>query len=119
MKDAFTNFTSLKSRKVSPVLDKDTNLVSDKEAKAERWKEHFEQLLNNHPVPSPDLPESLADDQDQACSEPCLAEVHAAVQRLKNGKALDLCGITAEMLKLSSIHGTQWLTNVIKQAWNS
>jgi len=77
----------------------DSNLVSDKEAKAKRWKEHFEQLLNYPPVPSP-----------------CRS---AAVQRLKNGKAPGLCGITAEMLKASGVHGTQWLTNVIKQVWNS
>jgi len=75
--------------------------------------------LNHPPVPRQDLSESLADDQDQACSEPSRAEVHAAVQRLKNGKAPGLCGITAEMLKASGVHGTQWLTNVMKHVWNS
>jgi len=39
VKDAFANFRSLRAacpRKVSPVLDQDSNLVSDKEAKAKR-----------------------------------------------------------------------------------
>ena len=46
-------------------------------------------------------------------------EVHTAVRKLKNGKAPDLCGITAEMLKASRDYGILWLTSVIKQLWQT
>ena len=94
-------------------------LVSDKSAKSKRWKEHFEQLLNHPPVTVPNLPAGPREDDVQLCSVPSLAEVSAAVKRLRNGKAPGLCGISAEMLKASGHARMQWLTDVIVQAWNS
>jgi len=41
----------------------------DKAAKAHRWKNHFEQLLNHPSVPCPDLPSTVQEVQ-QACQEP-------------------------------------------------
>ena len=102
MKDAFAHFRSLKStcpRIVSPILDTNDKLVSDKSAKSKRWKENFEQLLNHPPVTVPNLPAGPREDDVQLCSVPSLAEVSAAVKRLRNGKASGLCGISAEMLK--------------------
>jgi len=81
-------------------LDDHRNLISDKAAKAHKWKNHFEQLLNHPSVPCPDLPSTVQEDQ-RACQEPSELEVHTAVRKLKNGKAPGLCGITAEMLKES------------------
>jgi len=109
IKDAFAhvrNLTAACPRKVSPILDDHGNLISDKAAKAHRWKNHFEQPLNHPSVPCPDLPSTVQEDE-QACQEPSELEVHTAVQKLKNGKAPGMCGITAEMLKASGDLGNQ------------
>ena len=56
VKDAFAHFGNLRAacpRKLSPILNDDGNLISDKMAKAHRWKNYFEQLLNHPPVPCP------------------------------------------------------------------
>ena len=81
VKDVFANFRSLRAacpRKVSHILDKHSNLVSDKAAKAE-VERTLRTVAESSSSSSPDLSESLAD-EDQAC-ESSLAEVHAAVQR--------------------------------------
>jgi len=86
-------------------------------AKAHRWKDYFEQLLNHPPVPCPGFPCNAQ--EDHGCLEPSESEVHSAVRKLKNGKAPGLCGITAEMLKASANPGIQRLTAVVKQVWQS
>ena len=86
IKDAFARCRNLRAacpRKVSPILDDHGNLISDKAAKAHRWKNLFEQLLNHLSVPCPDLPSTVQEDQ-QACQEPSELEVHTAVRKLKN-----------------------------------
>ena len=87
-------------------------------AKAHRWKNYFEQLLNHPPVHCPDFPCNAQEDHHE-CLEPSESEVRSTVRQLKNGKAPGLCGITAEMLKASGNPGIQWLTGVIKQVWQS
>ena len=86
---------------------KPSKLVSDKSAKSKIWKEHFEQLLNHPLVAVPNLPAGPREDDVQLCSVPSLAKVSAAVKRLRNGKAPGLCGISAEMLKVSGHAGMQ------------
>jgi len=100
------------------MLDDNGNLISDKAAKAHRWKNPFEQLLNHLSVPCPDLPSTVQEDQE-ACQEPSELEVNTAVRKPKNGIAPGLCGITAEMLKASGDLGIPWLTSVIKQVWQT
>jgi len=103
IKDAFAHFRNLRAacpRKVSPILDDHGNLISDKAAKAHRWKNHFQQLLNHPSVNCLDLPSTVQEDQ-HGSQEPSELEVHTDVRKLKNGKAPGLGGITAEMLKAS------------------
>jgi len=102
----------------SAILEDDGNLISDKMAKANRWKNYFEQLLNHPPVPCSHFPRNAQEDHP-GCLVPSESEVHSAVRKLKNGKAPGLCGITAEMLKASGNPGIQWLTGVIKLVWQS
>ena len=122
IKDAFAHFRNLRAAcplKVSPIFDDHGNLIGDKAAKAHRWKNHFEQLLNHPSVRCPDLPSTVQEEEEdqQACQKPSKLEVHTAVWKLKNGEAPGLCGVTAEMLKASGDLGIQWLTSVIKQVW--
>jgi len=80
------------------IIDDQGKLISDKAAKAHRWKNHFEQLLNHPSVSCPDLPSTVQEDQ-QVCQEPSELEVHTAIRKRKIGKSR-AC-ITAEMLKAS------------------
>ena len=48
-----------------------------------------------------------------------MEEVRCSIQRLKNRKAPEDCGITGEMLKASGEVVVQWLHNIIDLAWRS
>ncbi|PVD29435.1 hypothetical protein C0Q70_08686 [Pomacea canaliculata] len=81
-----------------PVKDVNGNVVEGEAAKLQRWREHFESVLNR-----PDPPQ-LADIQPAAidldiCTDPPSLEEVTAIKTMKRGKAPGADGITAEMLK--------------------
>ena len=95
-------------------------------AKLERWKKHFEQILNR-PVP-PDLANitEAKDDLDINLDPITIDEVIAAIRKLKNNKAPVEDGVCAEMLKaeenvtpkiLHKIFQDIWETEDIPQSW--
>lgn len=64
------------------------------------WKEHFSELLNHPLVPeNHTLTSHSFTNPDCPITPMSPAEVKAAVAKLKNGNAADLCSITAETLK--------------------
>jgi exonuclease III len=104
-----------KSLSVRGIKSKDGELLSNEEDILQRWREHFEDLLN--PV------SGTSDDRlpVQAGAETNLsvAEVISAIKSLKSGKAAGIDEIRPEMLKALGPEGVQWLTRVIQVAWNS
>jgi Reverse transcriptase (RNA-dependent DNA polymerase) len=131
--DAFRNFRRLKSngpRVSSQVRASSGELITDVPRKLERWRQHFEELLNR-PPPVPSV--SIAEDaeaatpaQGVACGPPSLDEVSMAIRRLKTGKAAGVCGIVPELLKygepcassaLQSLCGHVWETGEIPADW--
>jgi len=115
LKDAFANFRWLRSVAPwfsSPISGTDRLLLSDKASKNNRWREHYEKLLNRVPPPAvtgldlqPGPPDPSVDS-----SPPMEQEVAAEVRRLKNGKAAGICCISAELLKAGGEAGIGWLT---------
>ena len=76
------------SKKVTlPVRDKDGNLITDEKGQNERWKEHFEAILNR---PSPRTVADIEDPETElpVSTEPFnLDEVRAAIRKMKNNKS--------------------------------
>ena len=98
-----------------PVKNKDGMVIEKEAEKLQRWKEHFESVLNR-----PDPPH-LADiqpadtDLDICTDPPSLEEVTAAIKAMKSGKAPGADGVTAEMLKPDVNVTAPILTDMFKQ----
>ena len=100
-----------------PVKNKNVMVIEKEAEKLQRWKEHFESVLNR-----PDPPH-LADiqpadtDLDICTDPPSLEEVTAAIKAMKSGKAPGADGVTAEMLKADVNVTAPILTEIFKQIW--
>ena len=100
-----------------PVKNKNGMVIEKEAEKLQRWKEHFESVLNR-----PDPPH-LADiqpadaDLDICTDPPSLEEVTAAIKAMKKGKAPGADGVTAEMLKADVNVTAPILTEIFKQIW--
>ena len=98
-------------------------MLSDREHKLSRWQEYYDGLLNRPPATiSADLLAAAASAQEDSSisiAPPNVEELSAAVSKLKNGKASGVCNIAAEMLKCGGPETIIWLTNIIRQAWES
>ena len=88
-----------------------------------RWTEYYTAALN-HPAsqPCPDLDSlaaNAADDPNISVDAPSLAEVQAAIAKLKNGRASGADGITAEVLKYSAGTSAPLLVKLFASVWKS
>ena len=54
----------------------------------------------------------MADVINRPCEEITIAEVQAAIKKMKNSKAAGPSGVVAEMLKAAGEAGTRWVTDV-------
>ena len=100
-----------------PVKNKNGMVIEKEAEKLQRWKEHFESVLNR-----PDPPH-LADiqpadtDLDICTDPPHLEEVTAAIKATKSCKAPGADGVIAEMLKADVNVTAPILTEIFKQIW--
>ena len=104
------------------VKDSSGEVLSTEEDCVNRWQEHFSQLLNHPPIPEdPILSQAanspIAPNAECPTSPVSLAEVKAALKKLKNAKAPGICSITAEMLKAGGDNMSRWLTQIINFVW--
>lgn len=89
-------------RCLTPLLSKDgLMLLKDKEAIANRWKEHYEDLLNSDTTPDMEALEKLPQQpiNESLGEPPSLEDVQDAIRKMKNNKAAGPYGIPAEVLK--------------------
>ena len=98
---------------------KNGDLLTNKDEVLARWKEHFEQHLNDgaeHDQPPNEV--DLADDGVQI-DLPSREEIEGALKYLKNNKAAGSDSISAELLKHSGPNLVEALHDMIQQAWTS
>ena len=82
-----------------PLKDADGKIITVEKEKIERWKEHFQQVLNRADPPRlADIPEA-ADDLEINLDQITEAEVREAIKAQKNEKAPGSDSVCAEMLK--------------------
>jgi hypothetical protein len=81
------------------VKAEDGTPITKERAKLEKWKEHFQRILNRPDPPAlADIPET-EEDLDIDMGHIRVEEVKAAIHKLKNGKAPGEDGVCPEMLK--------------------
>ena len=100
----------------TPVRNKEGQILTTETEQAERWVQHFTEVLNQ-----PD-PEILADpipsvELDIDCSLPKEKEVKAAIKRMKNNKAPGIDTLQAELLKVDINTSSKIITNLFKKIW--
>lgn len=100
------------------VKNKEGSIMTDNEQVRDRWKEHFQELLNR-PAPTrryhPSTSESLV--LDISTEAPTLDEVEKAVSKLKNNKAAGIDNISAELLKAGGRVVLEKLHKLIVKIW--
>ena len=93
------------------VKDTDGRIVIDEEKMMEVWRAHYEKLSNEE---FPWDKEALtgAESTSGPCEEITIAEVEAAIKKMKRSKAAGPSGVVADMLKAAGDAGTIWVTEL-------
>lgn len=100
----------------------DGSVLTDPDECRTRWAEYFQQLFAAAP-PAAQLNTSTAviqiADPPISVAPPTLEETRLAVNRLKGGKAVGVCGIAGEMLKAGGPDVISGLHSVLVAVWES
>ena len=110
-----------RSSTVSPLKSQDgLTIIKDPKGILNRWREHFDQLLNRPSI----VNQTFLDNVEQRVIQwaldevPTLEEVNEAIDMLNLGKAPDMHGIVAEMIKFGGKHVRQSVWEVICSFWD-
>ena len=124
LRPAFRAVKKLRSKskpQVSSVRSADGHLISGVAGQRARWAEYFEQLYRADP-PTEQLHlaglRTLAAVPPIDVAVPSLAEVRAAVARLRGGGAPGVCNISAELLKGGGEAMIRGLHAVLSAVWH-
>ena len=100
-----------------PIRDRNGTLLTTHDAQMDRWKEHFEQLLNQpEPTIRLDIPAAPTELQIET-GPPTRGEIYKAIRLLNNGKAEGPDGIPAEILKADINTSADMLEILLKRIW--
>jgi len=106
----------------SPLLNEPgTALLTDKADVKNRWKEHFQNLLNQSSNTDPNVLNNMDKRPSITAMDnpPTLEEVADAVKSLKNGKAAGADGIPSEVFKFGGPSIVQALHTLFKNCWDT
>ena len=107
-------------KRTSAVRDKEGNFITDPIKKVQRWKEHFEELLNPE-VPQDELPSANCTTEvfsDLPLTPPSIEEIKELLPKLKNYKSpSSLDNITNEELKYGGEVSCKWLHKIYGNVW--
>ena len=100
----------------NPIMqDENGKEVYDLDKLKTMWKTYFEDLLN----PDWTVEEEMAEEKENEESEEDLtwAEVEAAVQSMKSGRAPGIDEVTVETIRAAAEVGKQWLYRIMRSVW--
>ena len=105
------------SKPSAPVKDRDGNTIFGQEGQLDRWKEHFDNLLNRPPPENP--PDILPARRDLAIDTepPDREEIELAVKQMKSGKAGGPDHIPPEALKADVNTTVDLLHPLFEKIW--
>ena len=105
---------------VAPLRSKDgTTLLKDVPSIQNRWVEHYSELLNRPSTVNMDIIHNLPQRPiiAELSNTPSLDEVISAVKKLNSGKAPDMNGFTAEILKSGGANMHSMLHHLMTHFW--
>ena len=101
----------------SVIRDKNGNILTKERGIQERWKEHFEEVLNREPPIRPARIERGRVNEEIGCEEISEEEIRSMLKKVKNNKAPGFDNITGEMLKADIEVSTKWLKKLFDKIW--
>ena len=101
-----------------PVKTKHGELLIDEKAQLERWKEHFEELLNRPITTDPPDIQPRGNTLNINVNRPTKHEIKRAINQLKNGKAAGPDGVPAEAIKADTNISVDMIYNLLGKIWN-
>ena len=107
------------TRKMDSVKNKEGRLLTTESEVEQRWKEHFNEVLNRpEPELPADIPEECLFEVLDITEEPLSQEeIISTLKDLKSGKAAGFDGITPEVLKADTSTTAKILEGVLKKIW--
>ena len=102
----------------STVKTKAGRVLTTEKEQRERWKQHFQEVLNRPEPEEPAEPEPAVTNLEIETAAPKEAEVLEAVLAMKNNKAPGVDMIQAEMLKADPKLSSKVLTEFFKKVWD-
>ena len=117
--DVTKKLCKYQSKNLGVVKSKDGTILSKESDIRERWKEHFNELLNR---PEPEHPADGLDDNndvlDIETDPPSIKdEIRNAIRDMKSGKAPGVDNITAELLKADIETSVDKIHNLVREIW--
>lgn len=100
-----------------PVQSKEGKLLATKEQQMDRWREHFEEILNRTPLLDPLEVEPQMEVLDIHTGPPSKTEIRKAITSLKKGKAAGPDGIPPEAWKEAGKLSVEVLHPLFNRIW--
>ena len=101
-----------------PINDANGKPLKTQEEQANRWKEHFQAVLNcSEPNDNQDLDTGCGEKLKIEDGDITIEEVIRAIKKLKNGKSAGVDGIQAELLKNGGDEMVKKITTLCNQVW--
>uniref|UniRef100_A0A8D9ADY8 Craniofacial development protein 2 n=1 Tax=Cacopsylla melanoneura TaxID=428564 RepID=A0A8D9ADY8_9HEMI len=116
---------TLSNRKIKqqkPVKNSEGNLIIEEAEQLERWREHFEEILNQHSTTQiTDVENSSLETVDQNISvgPPTKQEIVNAIRELKNSKAPGNDNLPPEVFKQDPITSANILHPIFCEIWEN
>ncbi|XP_076090000.1 uncharacterized protein LOC143062030 [Mytilus galloprovincialis] len=110
-----------KTNKSMPIKDKQNNTLSSEKEQKERWKEHFQEVLNRKEpenTVSTDITETPLE-LDIDLYVPTKLEIQRALKSLRNRKAPGIDQLNAELFKADAKQTSDILYPVFKEIWEN
>ena len=106
------------SEKTSTVKDKDGNVLQNKDDRLNRWKQHFQEVLNREHPRSPLTEEETEGPELEISSEPpSRPEIRKALKQMRNGKSPGVDAITTELLTADEETTVEEMKRIIDLIW--
>ena len=120
MKRVYDTTRLLSGRKIvqnKPVKDKDGVVLTRTDDQLNRWKEHFQEVLNR---PAPENPPDLTEGPqlDIRTGQITMAEIKRSLKSLKHGKAAGCDNIPPEAWKEGGMVSAKVLHSLLNKIWN-
>ena len=101
----------------APIRSKDGKLLTTDKEQDERWREHFNEVLNRPPPTITTEIEEADEDLPVQTEAPRKEEIISAIKCLKNSKALGHDNICAELFKLDPNLSAEILQPLFNEIW--